>query len=247
MKIRLPVEVGLMDDDFFALKWNADLLTRDLRTKVLFETETPLELLHELKSYGKIDAVLLDVEYNNQDLCLHDLVKTIKSIQPRSAIVCLSQYGEPEHFYTAIAAGTRGFLLKREVRMAIASALVQALQVDFLITPGILPLLCQNLGLSSRQYRDSVSRINAWLPNPSLTPKLQQVFTLRILYGMSSPLVAQEIHLAPTTVEKYTQYAYQKLSTQWGDEQYLAGVDLTEQAPEVQAFHRFNLPPKEKP
>lgn len=61
---------------------------------------------------------------------------------------------------------------------------------------------------------------------------------------MSSPLVAQEIHLAPAAVEKYTQYAFQKLSTQWRDEQYLAGLDLNATPAEVKAFHRFNLPPK---
>ena len=37
MNINRPIRVGLMDDDFFALKWNADLLTRDFRTTVCFE------------------------------------------------------------------------------------------------------------------------------------------------------------------------------------------------------------------
>ena len=55
MDIHLPVRVGLMDDDFFALKWNADLLTRDLRTQVLFEAETPMELLRELKNRKDIN------------------------------------------------------------------------------------------------------------------------------------------------------------------------------------------------
>lgn len=58
---------------------------------------------------------------------------------------------------------------------------------------------------------------------------------------MSSLLVVQEIHLAPATVEKYTQYAYQKLSTQWEDEQYLTDLDLNTLPPEVKAFHRYNL------
>ena len=124
--------------------------------------------------------------------------------------------------------------------MEICSALIFALQVTFLVTPGVLPILRQD----RNKIMEKVSRINTWAPNPGLTPQLMQVFTLRILYGMSAPLTAQEIHLAPGTVEKYMQYAYQKLSTQWGDDEYLAGLDLENMPPEVQAFHQFNLPPK---
>ena len=64
MDTRLPLNVGLMDDDFFALKWNADLLTRDLRTSVCFETETTAELLWELQHGSKVEMVLMDVEYS---------------------------------------------------------------------------------------------------------------------------------------------------------------------------------------
>ncbi len=241
MNFRLPIRVGLMDDDFFALKWNAGLLARDLRTEVLFESESPKELLRALRSCEDIETLLLDVEYNFIEPPLPDLIQSINRIHPQLAIVCLSQYGDPEHIHAAITTGARGFLLKRDIRMEIGSALVQALQVDFLITPGVLPLIKQDFA----RFASRAALINPWSPNPGLTPKLNRVFTLKILYGMSAPLAAQEIHLAPSTVEKYIRYAYQKLSTQWGDEQYLAGINLDDQPPEVRAFHRFNLPPKE--
>lgn len=78
--------------------------------------------------------------YNIKEPCLTDLIKSIKRIHPEPIIVCLSQYGEFEHLHTAITSGTRGLLLKRLVRMAIGSAKDQALQVRFLIIPGVLPL-----------------------------------------------------------------------------------------------------------
>lgn len=240
MNIRLPIRVGLMDDDFFALKWNAGLLARDLRTEVVFEAETPNELLRALKNCEEIEVLLLDVEYNLKNPPLSVLLELAKRIQPKLATVCLSQYGEPEHLHIAITTGARGFLLKRDIRMGIGSALIQALQVDFLITPGVLPVLRQEF----KSKVEQASFINSWSPNPALTPKLCQVFTLKVLYGMSAPLAAREIHLAPGTVEKYIRYAYEKLSTHWGDERYLVGVDLDDQPPEVRAFHRFNLPPK---
>lgn len=240
MSVCLPILVGLMDDDFFALKWNAHLLARDLRTRVLIEAENPDELLNFLKNCRGINVILLDVEYNINHLQLTNLIQSIRQLQPKTSILCLSQYGKLGHLVTAITSGTRGFLLKSEVRMAIGSAIVQSLQVDFLVTPGIVPLLQNGIGPPDGH----VSTINPWLPDPSLTPKLHQVFTLRVLYGMTSPLAAREMHLAPATVEKYIQYAYQKLSSHWGDEAYLAGVDLSDHHPEVQAFHRFTLPPR---
>ncbi|MHC1733394.1 MAG: sigma factor-like helix-turn-helix DNA-binding protein [Bacteroidales bacterium] len=239
MDIKFPIRVGIMDDDFFALKWNADLLTRDFRTTVCFETETPTGLLFELKQCTEVDIVLIDVEYFPEEPTLPELMSSIYSIHPPPVIVCLSQYGRDQTLCTAIRCGARGFLLKREIRMEISSALVLALQVNFLITPGILPSISQKRNHLIKQ----VAKINPWIPHPGLTPQLRQVFTMRVLYGMSAPLTAQEVHLAPGTVEKYMQHAYQKLSAQWGDDEYLAGIELENQPPEVQAFHRFTLPP----
>lgn len=241
MKVKLPVRVGLMDDDFFALKWIADLLTRDFRTTVGFETETPEGLLVELKRH-KVDIVLLDVEYQPQEPGLSELMCLIQSINAPPAIVCFSQCGKPKTLHTAIHHGARGFLLKQEVRMAISSALVLATQVNFLITPGILPVMRKE----HKRMAETSAKINPWRPHPGLSPQLRQVFTLKVLYGMSAPLTAQEIHLAPSTVEKYMQYAYQKLSSRWGDDRFLEGLDLNDFAPEIQAFHRFTLPPLEK-
>ena len=241
MKVKLPVRVGLMDDDFFALKWIADLLTRDFRTTVAFETETPGELLTQLKRYD-VDIVLLDVEYQPQEPELSELMCLIQSVNAPPAIVCFSQFDKAKTLRTAIYHGARGFLLKQEVRMAISSALVMASQVNFLITPGVLSVMRQEY----QRIIGRVTSINAWRPHPGLTPQLRQVFTLKVLYGMSAPLTAQEIHLAPSTVEKYMQYAYQKLSSRWGDDRFLVGLDLNDCAPEIQAFHRFTLPPLEK-
>jgi DNA-binding NarL/FixJ family response regulator len=229
-----------MDDDFFALKWNADLLTRDVRTMVCFEAETPETLLFHLRQCGDLDIVLLDVEYYPAHPKLPDLIRKIQDTNERPVIVCLSQYGEIDSLRAALKYGARGFLLKRDVRMGICSAMVLAMKVDFLITPGILPLLYEE----NPRFAPRTSMINPWKPHPKFTPRVRQVFTLRVLYGMSAPSAAREIFLAPKSIEKYMQYAYQYLSNQWGDTNYLAGVDLDEMAPEVQAFHQYSLPPK---
>ena len=47
-----PIKVALMDDDFFALKWNTALLMRDPRTTVTIEAEKPRDLIEQLKEEG---------------------------------------------------------------------------------------------------------------------------------------------------------------------------------------------------
>ena len=166
----------------------------------------------------------------------------MRAIFPDVGILCLSQYGERSLLQQALRAGACGFLLKSEIRMEIVSAVVESMRVGFLVTPGLLPALREQ-GLAVA----GLAAIQAWAPNPRLSPQLLQVFTLRILYGMSAPQAAAELHLAPATVEKYMQYVYQKLSIRWGAEHYLAGVDLAGLPPEVEAFHRFSLPPETTP
>lgn len=239
MEVKLPIRVGLMDDDFFALKWLADLLTRDVRTQVCFECDSPEGLLRELCRVPDVDVILLDPEYASGRLLVDRLINIISSFTSHPRVVCLAQYGEAQTLQAAIANGARGFLLKQDVRMGIGSALVMAAQTDFLVSPGLLPVLQQEC---RRLYR-RLGTLHAWAPHPGLTPQLRQVFTMRVLYGMSAPMVGNEIHLASSSVEKYMQTAYQVLASGWGDESTLLGVDLGRFSPEVQAFHRFNLPP----
>lgn len=241
MNMRFPIRVGLMDDDYFALKWNSDLLTHDLRTTVCFEAESPGGLLMELGRCPDIDVLLLDVEYLPEEPPLAALFEATLNARVAPIILCLSQYGSPQALAAALTHGARGFLLKQEVRMEICSALVMALQANFLVTPGILPLINRHF----TAYVSQLDVIPPWVPHPDLSKQLRNILTLRVLYGLSAPLTALKIHLATGTVEKYMQNIYQILNTPWGAEEYLAGLELKSLPMETQAFHRFTLPPGE--
>lgn len=239
MSGKTPIRVALMDDDFSALQWNAHLLSRDLRTTVSLEAESPEELLLKLHRHPAVDIVLLDVEYLPEEPTLQELMGRISAFSPAPAVICLSQYGGEYPLEKAIQSGARGFLLKNEVRMAISSAVMLALEADFLISPGVIPWLNE----IRPQATGGVVRMKPWVVHPAFSAQLKQVFTLKVLYGMSAPLTAQEVFLTPGTVEKYMQYAYQKLSQRWGDERLLEGIEADELSPEAWAFHLYTLPP----
>ncbi|TAK11357.1 MAG: response regulator transcription factor, partial [Anaerolineae bacterium] len=138
MKVQRPLRVALMDDDFHSLKWNTALCMRDPRTTVVVETESAETLLAELAKEAA-DVVVFDVEFgpDRPDLPeLPELLKAVRKAAPEAALVCLSQYGGRDMAATALKHGARGILLKKEVRMALVSALATAHREPLVVTPG---------------------------------------------------------------------------------------------------------------
>lgn len=242
MRDFLPYHVAVMDDDPYSLKWITALLMRDLRTTVCAETETPEELLDEIADASELDAILLDVEYAPPEPLVEDLIANVLERAPQAAVICLSQYGDPRIIRNAVSAGARGFLLKNEVRMAIATAVSLVCKGGLVITPGVEDALQGNVGTPPEEALLLIS----WQPNPYLPPRVVPSLWLR-LYGMSARLAAKEIGLKPGTVERYLGLAYEALPDgRWVDESHLEGIDLTDVSAEDEAFFFFTLPPRKQ-
>ncbi len=241
MNDHLPIKVALMDDDFYALKWNTALFMRDPRTTVVIEAGSPSELLAALKhEKGSPDAFIIDVEYMHELPSFADLLTQLRNDHPSSTLVCLSQYGKPEHLAAAFKSGAKAFLIKDDVRMAIIPALIKSITSKFMI---------------SASLEDAVTKIDCrefdvfpvWHPNPKLTPQIMKAFWLRVFYGMRAAFAAEELFVAKGTVERYINQAYRILPDMWGDDSYLDKIDLDTLSPEDQAFVWFTLPPRKKP
>jgi DNA-binding NarL/FixJ family response regulator len=239
-KYRLPFKVALMDDDFYALKWNTALVMRDPRTTVTIEADTPKELLSQIKREGAPDIVIVDVEYEATRMPVDEMLDTIRKEAPKAVIVCNSQYGERETIETAMKLGARGFLLKNEVRMEMVSAISYAAHNGLIVTPTIFDLLPSQFTFGPNQAHV----IPVWKPNPRLTPQIIKSFWLRVFFGMRASLAADELYVETATVERYINQAYKVLTDGWANESYLFNVDLSVLSPEDQAFVWFTLPPR---
>jgi len=239
-KIRSPYKVALMDDDFYALKWNTSLVMRDPRTTVTIEADTPRELLKQFKKVGVPDIVIVDVEYAATRLPVDEMLASIKQQAPEAVIICNSQYGERETIETAMKYGVRGFFLKNEVRMEMVSAISYAAQVGLIVSPSIFDLLPSQYSFGPNQAHV----LPIWKPNPRLTPQIIKSFWLRVFFGMRASLAADELFVETATVERYINQAYKILTDGWADEAYLFDVDFSGLSPEDQAFVWFTLPPR---
>ena len=239
-EIRYPFKIALLDDDFYALKWNTALAMRDPRTTITVEAETPIQLISQIKKKSPPDVVLVDVEYAPDRIPLDELLGMIKDKAPQAVIVCTSQYGEEKVIATAMQHGVKGFLVKQEVRMSIVPAVIHAVVNGLVVTPSIFEKLPSEYTFGS--LKAHVFPI--WKPNPRLTPQIIKSFWLRVFFGMRASLAAEELFVETTTIERYVNQAYKILSDGWADETYMFDVDMSGLSPEDQAFVWFTLPPR---
>jgi DNA-binding NarL/FixJ family response regulator len=241
MTTKFPLRVALMDSDYGARKLNAALLMRDVRTTVITEAGKPHDLLRRLAKREKPEAIVVNVDHWSSELSVAHLIKTVKAMAPKAAVVCLSRSAGNGVAETAITAGASGFLLSDEIRLAIASGVAAACYQPIVVTLGLAKLLNNQLG----SMGDGPTILQPWRPNPRLTRRQLEVFWLRVIYGMRASLAAQEIGLRPGTVERYLCAAYGVVEWDaWVDDRHLADVDLAPLSPEDRAFHWFTLPPR---
>jgi DNA-binding NarL/FixJ family response regulator len=239
-KINLPLRIALLDDDFYALKWNTALAMRDPRTTVIVEAETPDELITRTKRQTPPDVILVDVEHAPDEMQIDELLKKITSKAPEAVIICTSQYGDEETIATAMQYGTKGFLLKQEVRMSIIPAVMYAVVNGLVVTPSIFEKLPSEFTFGKLEAHV----LPIWKPNPRLTPQIIKSFWLRVFFGMRASLAAEELYVETTTIERYINQAYKILGDGWADETYLFDVDFAALSPEDRAFVWFTLPPR---
>lgn len=239
-KTRFPVNIALLDDDFYALKWNTALAMRDPRTTITVEAETPKQLIAQIKKKSPPDVILVDVEYAPDRIPLDDLFGMIHEKAPHAVVVCTSQYGDAACIANAMDHGVRGFLLKQEVRMSIVPAVIHAVVNGLVVSPSIFAKLPNEYTFGKLQAHV----FPVWRPNPRLTPQIIKSFWLRVFFGMRASLAAEELFVETTTIERYVNQAYKILSDGWADETYMFGVDMSGLSPEDRAFVWFTLPPR---
>jgi DNA-binding NarL/FixJ family response regulator len=243
---KFPLKVWIMDDDYLA-RWMAFfLLSRHLGTLVCAEADSPegLVVLSENLQGDEVipDVVLVDVEYHSEKLPPEALITFLKSRWPDARVICTSQYVQPEIIHSIIQAGADGFLVKGEVGLALASAVICSHQGKLVVTPAIKPII-------ERSFPYMINRMHClpiWVPNPNLTPQILRSFLFKGLFSMRSKLVAQELGIAKGSVDKYVANAYQILQSDWSDDSSLAGINIDSLSAEDQAFHWFTLPPRKR-
>jgi DNA-binding NarL/FixJ family response regulator len=226
------LKVLVMDTDYYALQAINSYLAWDRRTRVTCLAEsldamwayinrTPLAELPDVivldaEQVGSADAVRYHIERLRQKI--KDVI-----------VICLARLPDIRLIEAAADSGARGFLLKSEVRLQIAWAIVYALEHDFIISPEV-----ERVG---EQVFNSRVHHAATLPRrreyPELTERIRQAIELCVVKGMPAHLAADEMGISLHTIRSYIKEGYRILEA-YDETEY--PVDMS---PQERAFMRL--------
>lgn len=234
----INLKVLIFDTDFYALQAVNSYLAWDRRTRVTHLSETLAEMWDYLDNtpYAELpDVILFDADHIGMPDDLKTNLNALTDRIPEVVVLCtapqIGQLGQvgADMVEAAADAGARGFLLKQELRLQIAWAIVFALENDFIVTRSVKKLTQDKF---NRRIFDA-----AVLPPqrqyPELTDRIRQAITLTVVEGMPAHLAAHEMGISLHTVRGYVKEGYRIMESH---DQTDYPVEMT---PQERAFMRF--------
>jgi DNA-binding NarL/FixJ family response regulator len=226
------LKVVVLDSDYYAMQAINSYLAWDRRTRVTFMT-TEIDVfwsyLREIPVAELPDVIIVDADHLGDERRVRETLQRIMYIVPQAMLICLAQTMNMALVATVADIGARAFLLKHEVRMQIAWAIVYALDYDFLVTHSVARATQSTH--NKRVYEAAV------LPEqreyPEMTDRIRQAIRLCVVEGMPAHLAADEMGISLHTIRGYIKEGYRILES-YDQEEY-----PTDMTPQERAFMRF--------
>lgn len=229
--------VVVFDTDYYAMQSINGYLAWDRRTRVTFmtnEQEAFLEYLRDIPTAEHPDIIVMDADHmgegGDEASSLREFLEMLHWLTPKSELICMAQSARIE-IAEVVAANqqAKAYLLKQDVRMQIAWAIVYALKYDFVITQNCTHLRAETS--NSRLYNAAI------LPEqrdyPEMTHRVRQAIRLCVIEGMPAHLAADEMGISLHTIRGYVKEGYRIL------ESYDSSIYPDEMTPQELAFVRF--------
>lgn len=228
----INLKVVILDTDYYAMQSINGYLAWDRRTRVTFMTtsiDDYWDYLHESPVAELPDIIIMDADHLGDLEHVKAVLKASLDLAPHVLMICLAQTVSPKLVETVAQAGARAFLLKHDVKMQIAWAIVFALDCDFLVTQTVAHLL--------KDSKLSKIQAAAILPEqrdyPEMTDRIRQAIRLCVIEGMPAHLAADEMGISLHTIRGYVKEGYRILES-YDQEEY-----PTDMTPQERAFMRF--------
>lgn len=229
------LRVLLLDSDYYALQAINGYLAWDRRTRVTHMAESVTAMwayLSRTPGPELPDVIVLDADHMGGPEALTRQIERLRQRIPDVMVVCLAQMLDPDLVEAAIAAQARAYLLKSEVRLQIAWAIVYALEHKLLVTQGVADA-------AERLVRPGQPE-PAVLPMrreyPELTDRIRQAIELCVVKGMPAHLAADEMGISLHTIRSYIKEGYRILEA-YDETEYPSDM-----SPQERAFMRLTKP-----
>ncbi|MCC6802629.1 MAG: response regulator transcription factor [Anaerolineae bacterium] len=238
----INLKVLIMDSDYYALQAINSYLAWDRRTRVTCMASSLDEMwsyIHRAPLAELPDVVIIDTAHiGGADVLGLQIERLQQKIQD-VLVICLAQVPDASMIEASAEAGARGYLLKGEVRLQIAWAIVYALDHDFIITP--------DAARAGEQIFHPRLNNATVLPRrreyPELTERIRQAIELCVVKGMPAHLAADEMGISLHTIRSYIKEGYRILEA-YDETEY--PVDMSPQERAFMRLTRFTGDDEEK-
>ena len=200
---QVVIRIVLVDDQAIVREGLRSMLSPEPDLVVVGEAENGQEALDLVPGLDP-DIVLMDVRMPEMDGLT--ALGRLKVVAPRSSVIMVTLYDDPDYLLRAVAIGAAGYILKDSSRDELVRAVRVTAEGGAIIAPSLLP------DLLSRMSQVQAQPIAA--PACDLTERLseREMQVLRLIAeGHTNQEIAEELTIGATTVKTHVQNILQKL------------------------------------
>jgi DNA-binding NarL/FixJ family response regulator len=204
------IRVLIVDDHIIARNGVRLMLSTADDIEVVGEAETA-EAAMRLVQSERLDVALLDIALPDKSGL--ELLKAIRAVKPRLAVLMLSMYAEQVYAVRALKLGAAGYLTKNTPAGTIAEAVRKAAAGGHHVSSTLTEKLASMISRGSEEAHETLSH--------------RELEVLKLLAaGESLVRIAEMLHLSPSTVTTYRSRILTKTGTR-------SNVELTRYALET--------------
>ncbi len=195
----------IIEDDPYARDTMALLLRRDWRTQVVGEIGR-LADLEEVIRDEKPDLIVLDTEHPQDAHWIEKVARIVLTSKTSPRILCTGTFSDVHVLTQLDQPAFCGYVLKGEIVYALAWAVVQAAQGNWVMTP------------STRQTAEKIPfhplhalTLTGERQIPGLTHREAEMARLAILFNLRRANLADDMNIQYSTISEYVNQVYEKL------------------------------------
>lgn len=188
-------QVVILSEDIFSRNWMAQLIMRDWRTQVMGEAATLADLQDLLKgsSARYIDVLIVDVDNTESDLL--SICDMVNSLSPDLMVILISKRADPDLLTWVHEPYIGGYLVKEEVEISLAWAVVKVVQGFLVLSKSV-----ESLAISNRlSFDKDCIVLDGIEAGEYLSPAENRKARLAFVVSMSRGNLADELILSPNS------------------------------------------------
>lgn len=220
------LKVLIYDHDLFALHAINSYLAWDRRTRVhclATNVEYAFTWFADEDESEWPDILLVDTFHYYDPIKLTALIKRFHDVDRNFSIVILDHEPDVERLQVALDNDCKGYLLRADTGIHIASALVWLQHEKFGVSIGV-----------ERSIKNELPDFVTVLPDkrqyPELTDRIRQAIQLCVVEGMSADLAADEMGVSTHTIRSYIKEGYRILEAYDENKEYPIELSAQERA-----------------